>query len=63
VNWKVLKDGRQASEHKHYGEAEFEAFATGADEVYYLNGRGFGVTVWTRPADELPALIDGGSFL
>jgi hypothetical protein len=44
--WKVLRAGIKVSEHKHYGQALDDARDNNADEVYYLNSRGLGVTVW-----------------
>jgi hypothetical protein len=46
--WKVRKNGKHVSEHRHYSWAE-EARGD-ADEITYVNERGFWVNIWRAPA-------------
>jgi hypothetical protein len=61
--FKVLKNGVQTSEHKYYGQAESEAKATGAEEVYYRNVRGMGTTVWARTWAREERPVDAEGYL
>lgn len=53
--WKVIRNGKIDTKHKHHALADQEIKDNGGDEIRYINNRGFWVTVWTRPAP--PALV------
>jgi hypothetical protein len=50
--WKVRKNGKHVSEHRHYVWAE-EARGD-ADEITYVNERGFWANIWRAPAPAAP---------
>jgi hypothetical protein len=53
--WKVIRDGKIATEHKHHAWADQEIKDNGGDELRYINSRGFWVTIWKKPvADTEP---------
>lgn len=44
--YRIVKDGKIIDSKKYAGQAINAAKDAGAQEVFYLNGRNFGTTVW-----------------